>query len=459
MKSPVAHTLLRRLQSALVGLITLQLCFSALPSRTQAQVPCLAGFVQDPGGAPVVNADLDFDNALTGQRLVTPGDNTDASGFYSVCVLPGLYHISFAPPPGTRLLGQRFTNVSLQSSLELNVTLQTGVVISGVITDSLGNPIGGVDLDVDVVGGQRLYTPGDNSDSLTGAYRIVVPPGLHRISFEPFPGDPWIAQRFDSVLITNDTVINLKLTRGVLLSGTLRDQSTVHVANVDLSLKDVATGAKVFLANSRSDSLGVYSVVAEPGLYTAQFSPPPGARLIGVQLDSVSLSIDTTIDVTLVDGHLVNITIVDSDLVSQSNADVDITDETTRARLFLPYDLTNSTGAAQVAVPTGVYEIKADPPPGGILDRVIVRNISITADTSMTLVLPIREVIISGLVVDATGAGIVDVTIGARSGSDGSLLRVRRGTTASDGSYAASVPLVATSVWFSPPRGSHYRGT
>ncbi|MCH9031290.1 MAG: carboxypeptidase regulatory-like domain-containing protein, partial [candidate division Zixibacteria bacterium] len=77
-----------------------------LPNHAQG-IPCLTGIVRDASGVPVVGGDLDFDNALTGQRLVTLGDNTGAGGFYSVCVLPGLYHVSFEPPLLSRLVGKR----------------------------------------------------------------------------------------------------------------------------------------------------------------------------------------------------------------------------------------------------------------------------------------------------------------------------------------------------------------
>ena len=40
-------------------------------------------------------ADLDFNISATGQRIVTPGDNTDASGFYAVCVLPNVYDVAY----------------------------------------------------------------------------------------------------------------------------------------------------------------------------------------------------------------------------------------------------------------------------------------------------------------------------------------------------------------------------
>ncbi len=82
--------------------------------NVKAQTPQVSGFVTDPNGNPIAGADLDFDDAVTGVRIFTPGDNTDPTGFYSVSVWPGVYHISYAPPPNTNLQGRQFFNIDLK---------------------------------------------------------------------------------------------------------------------------------------------------------------------------------------------------------------------------------------------------------------------------------------------------------------------------------------------------------
>ncbi|MGH8004618.1 MAG: hypothetical protein ACRECJ_07845, partial [Limisphaerales bacterium] len=108
------------------------------------------GYVRDANGSPVVGADLDFDDAATGQRVTVEGDKTVTLGFYRVILLAGFYHVSYAPPGGTRLVGQRFLNVDITTHRQFDVTLPFGLVDSGRVTDSTtGTPVGKADIDVE----------------------------------------------------------------------------------------------------------------------------------------------------------------------------------------------------------------------------------------------------------------------------------------------------------------------
>src|SRR5262245_56884455 len=121
---------------------------------------CVSGFVRDEAGRPVVDGDLDFFDHDTGAKLSIHGDGTDVFGFYSVCVPPGLYKVTFAPPPGTKLLGKEFAQIDLrpEGGLELDVVLDPGKVVAGVVRTAEGVPLGGVDVDVDRMSGGRVFT-------------------------------------------------------------------------------------------------------------------------------------------------------------------------------------------------------------------------------------------------------------------------------------------------------------
>ena len=127
----------------------------SLTAISSGQIVTLSGFLYDRNGAPVAGADLDFDNALTGRRMYTPGDNTDQSGFYRITIIAGTYHISYAPPPNSHLLGKQMFNFVLNESQIRYDTLESGLVISGIVQDSLGQPVVDVDFDVDSLGGGR----------------------------------------------------------------------------------------------------------------------------------------------------------------------------------------------------------------------------------------------------------------------------------------------------------------
>ncbi len=437
-----------------IGTLTL-VCSSA-----SAQISCLTGFVTDPSGAPVVGADLDFDDAKTGERQITPGDNTDATGRYALCFLsPGVFHVSFAPPLGTNLVGRRFFDFSVQPDSRLNVTLEAGVVISGVITDSFGAPIGGVDIDVDSVGAGRVYTPDDDTDTLfvDGVYRIVTPAHLFRLRFDPPIGSRFRGAEIDSVQIQNDTTINITLSGGWLISGQILDNFNAPAVDVDVDLRSLASGKKIFLSNNSSDTSGMYSVAAPAGQFRMEFSPPPGSALVGVALDTLTISSDNVINVTLNTGNRIRAIVTDENGAPVAGADLDIALESSRIRQFTPHDKTDAIGRATVTVAPDIYEIRIDPPPGTLLDQVVLRNVNITTDTTILVTLPpLNRVNVRGQVVGAGGNGLADITIGAISLTTGSAIKVKNGRTNFNGYFVAGVPFGLVDLQFIPPAPSRY---
>ena len=427
-----------------------------------AQVACLTGIVSDVGGTPVIRGDLDFDDALTGQRLFTPGDNTNEFGYYSVCVFGGIYHVSFAPPLGTHLVGRKFFNLDLRTGREMNVTLATGVVITGVISDELGAPVGGVDVDVDSVGAGRVYTPDDDTDTLfvTGVYRVVVPPHLYRIRFDPPAGSRLRGVEINAVTIQNDTTINVPLSPGLLVSGLIFDNLGAPAGDIEVSLRSLITGEKIFLSNNKSDTLGAYSVAAAPGQFRMEFLPPLGSPLVGSFMDSVTISSDIVINAVLRAGNRISVEVKDENGAPVVRADLDITIESTRVRQFIPHDKTDINGRTTVAVPPDIYEIRIDPPPGTLLDQEVLRDVNITSDTTIFVTLPpLNRVNVSGRVVDQNGNGLANIAIGAESTATGNVIKVKSGRTGAGGFYIAGVPFGLVNLLFIPPVTSRYVAT
>jgi FlgD Ig-like domain len=428
---------------------------------SSAQGGVLSGFVKDRAGAPVVAGDLDFDLVFSGLRIVTPGDNTDISGFYSVLVAPNIYHVSFAPPLNSHLVGKRFFNLDLRTSIALDVVLDSGIVITGIVTDSLGSPIPGVvNIDVDSLGAGRVYTPAGKTDSITGAFWIVVPAyDKYRLRFKPPPGMNLQVGQVDSLSIQSDTTINMILVPGVSLSGSVTNSSGAAVPLTKLSLKRTSDGVKIPLANNKSDSLGQFQVIAPAGQYALQFAPPIGMPLVGVEFDSVTLITDTIVDVTLTAGVMVSATITDIDGAPLRNADIDVIRESDLVRLYTPHDKTDANGFATVVVVPDTYEFKADPPVGVILDKSVLRNIIVTLDTALTFVLkPLNRVNVTGRITDKQGVGIAGVAIGALRLPGRIPATVKQPLSNSFGYFDAAVPNGTIDILFSPPRGSRFTG-
>lgn len=433
--------------------------FTLMVAPDSFSFSCLSGVVRDANGNPVANVDLDFINA-NGIKLVTPGDNTDATGYYNVCILnSGIYRVTFGPPAGSNLLGRQYIDLDLSTHRSLDVVLETGISISGQVSDSLGAPVGNVDINVDSVGGGRLFTPGDNTDPYTGAFWIVTPPGLYRIRFSPPPGDRRRGLQLDSVTIVGDTVLNLTLTPGVLLSGLVTDDQGAGVQSVDIDLRNNNTGAKIFVANNKTDTGGFYNVTVPTETVVLRYSPLFGSPLVGHQHRGFALAGDTTWDVQLPAGVTVAIHIHDSSGAPVPGADIDFKSATTGAKLFTPYDKTNPAGSTVVAVLSDLYTIQLDPPIGTAFDQVILSNVSVTSDTTISVFMPqVIRVMLSGVVREPGGLGIPGVEVDLRHPVTGVKTYVLDNVTGGSGAFGFQAPVGAWDILFQPVRGSRYAG-
>jgi protocatechuate 3,4-dioxygenase beta subunit len=422
--------------------------------EAQAQIPCLTGIVRDAQGNPVVDVDLDFIDPVTGVKLITPGDNTDITGFYNVCVLPGTYHVTFAPAPGSHLLGRRFDNLDLSTGRVLDVTLQSGLALFGTVLDTLGQPVVDADLDVDRLTGGRLFTPGDNTDA-SGSYWIVVPPGSYRVRFDPPPGSRLRGLEVDTVIMTGDRNLDVALQAGLLLSGRVSDLAGNDLPDVDVELRLPGTGTKIFLSNNTTDANGRYSVAAPAGIFELRFVPPMGSRLLGVLIDTFTIAGDRVWDQTMENGVLVTAFVHDSAGHPVAHADIDYKLQAGGQKLFTPNDKTDSTGYVYSAVPADLYTIQVDPPAGSTFDQFVRDSVSVAGDTLLDIELvEVARVAFSGRVVDGAGAGVAGAHIGLLSQATGKAVFLSNDLTDSLGFFDVAVPKGQFHVLVSPPRES-----
>ena len=441
-----------------VSLISIVLNFSV------ASAACVSGFVIDGLGNPVANVDLDFFNAATGVKLVFPpgfNDNTNILGAYGICVLPGLYIITFDPPDSTHYLGSRVFNVDLTANQDLilpNIVLGTGVAVSGVVKDSRGAAVGAVDIDVDSIGGGRVFTPNDDTKLTTGAYWIVVPPGKFRVRYDPSPGTGRLrGYKIDSITITNDTTINVTLADGTLLSGFVTDRTGNGIFGVDIDLREDSTGEKVFVSNNETDSTGFYNVAVPMGTFDLRFAPPAGSRFVAELIDSFVITTDASYDQVLDAGLICSVFVHDSTGNPIAGADLDFKLESTGIKLFTPNDNTNSNGYVVTALFPDSYTIQIQPPIGTTFDALVTKGVSITSDTTLDFLLPeVQRINWSGRVVNTLGQGLAEVGIDLRIRATGTKVFLPNNMTDSSGSFDLQAPIGLYDVLITPPRQSRY---
>lgn len=245
---------------------------------------------------PIADVDVDVDT-LAGQRIITPSDNTNASGVFSVIVPAGTYNLSFAAPPGVLVVGTRILNVGVTGTTTLNnITMATGFALSGTVFGPGGVPVAGADLDVDrVLGNVRLFTPND-STAANGNFSIVVPAGTYTLTVEPAFSTSLVGARVTPITVTGASVnlgaVNLQL--GVLLSGTLTGWNGAPEANADIDVIVPSTLAEVVTPSDATAANGTWAVLVPNGTYTVRF-----------QTAKASLSRDITVPNVNVNGPTV----------------------------------------------------------------------------------------------------------------------------------------------------------
>jgi len=153
----------------------------------------IVGHVTDPAGGPVIHAFVCADTPFPTGRICRP---TDASGAYRITTRPESYMVQIIPPDGSDLLPQYVgggrtwldaNTVTVRSqNVTVDVKLQRGFVVSGVLRSQTGIPLEGAS--VNVSDGQGFLT-GTYTDS-TGTYSVALPRGSYIFDFfAPFPSE------------------------------------------------------------------------------------------------------------------------------------------------------------------------------------------------------------------------------------------------------------------------------
>jgi hypothetical protein len=389
----------------------------------------VSGTVNNHLNQPVVNVNMDIVDTVSGLTLFTPGDNTDANGFYQVLVPKGTFHVEAKPLPITGLCAKRMSSVPVSNDVTVDVSLVPGSYLSGIVRDIRSAAVVGGDLDVyDATSGLKLITPSDNTDA-TGNYQVVVPNGNYKVVFSAAVGVPLATKVINGVAVSGNTILNAVLPDGFFLSGVVRNTALVPVSGVDIDAFIVATGANVPLVGDRSASNGSYQVVLAPGIYQIDFEPAKTRRLAAFRLSSVNLTQNTTLNIVVDTGMVISGIVLDN--ISRPIVGMDIDANTSPSNVEFPTtgDRTVAGGAYDIIVKVGTYNLVYGPEILiGLTDSVIKSGVSISKDTIINVTFgtaPNFPPLLSG--------------IGTRNVNAGSLLTISVSATDPD-----STPLTLT---------------
>lgn len=426
--------------------------FVAFATSANAQFS-VSGTVTGPGAVPAVGVNLLLFDGI-GNPIGIPPTVTNAVGFYAINGLPvGTYELGFEPPASTKLLPKNILGVVVSNNVTLNVALDPGLLLSGFVRDSTGVGIFNIDLKVeDDNTGAILNTPGDNTD-LTGFYDVVVPAGEYNLTWravDPLVG-PWISVEMQRVMISVDTVIDVTMILGVFVSGVVTDGNANPVPNVNLDFTDVATGIKLDTPGDNTDLTGFYEVHVPIATYDVGLKPRVIDKLVGLELLGVPVLGDTTVDAVLQAGVSLSGTVRNAALAPVANADLDAEFTDGAGEVFLPFDATDLLGHYEVIVLPGEYDLAYRPPLATILAPVSVRDVVISVDTVLDVMVP-NGVVLSGVVTNNLAAPVVGVDIDVDDPLTGFGIPVLGDQTDATGAYSTVVAPGTYDVEFEPAK-------
>jgi protocatechuate 3,4-dioxygenase beta subunit len=309
--------------------------------------------------------------------------------------------------------------------------------LSGTVKDIIGNPIGGVVVNVkDVTTNTDV---GNNTTTSDGNYTLDINQGTYNIQITPPTGSNLSSLVTLNYMLSSDTVLNFILAQSgfVVLNGHIYDSLGNPLANTTVKVTQTLTSQEV---STTTDTNGAYALQTTPGTYrltvsgrssTSGSSNVPQGYFI--YTDNYPLTQSTALDITLPLKRVI-LHVQDPASSPVSNVEINISKNifsvpflestgyagTTYGSLTDPGaagPLTDAAGnvtlwlwPSEASDITGQYIIVAVPPSGNTYQTTTLSNITITEDTNLTLTLQ-QLVTLSGHVYDSLGNPLSNTTV------------------------------------------------
>lgn len=436
-----------------LSLLTLTCLIAASPLSAGA---VLSGIVVDEPGSGVGNVDLDVIDQCTGENLFLVNDRTAADGTYAIVVPTGTHDVLYTPPAGSTLAGNAQRGIVVTGDVDLGTTvLHPGLVVSGVVVDTTGSGIGGVDLQfIDASTGDRIFVSNRTTD-VTGAYSVRIAAGTYDVQYRP-PATTIFTTGVRSGLVVQTDVTGLSdtLVEGLQISGfVIEDATGLPVRNVDLDAIDLCTGLKVVTSHDNTDINGAFSIFVPQGTYLIKFDPPKCSTLAAERRSGVVVDRDTDLgDIKLLEGVPVSGRVLDLDGIPVGRAQLKFyTAGGGGRRQAAARDHTAADGTFEIRVPVETYNINIEPPRA--LDLLLERlsGIDITGPTDLGDITLSSGFPVSGRLVDGDGIGVENVNINAVDSASRTALRLANDSSLADGSFRVIVPAGTYDFQYKPP--------
>jgi len=331
----------------------------------------ITGTVTDTNGDPIADADVD---AHTDDYSVSDRTRTNGTGQYTVEVTNGTYTLD-VDADGYAPTTVEDVNATTGNTTTQNATLETAAIVTGMVTDTDGNPV--PDADVHVHTDNYSVTDWTRTDQ-NGRYVAEVANGTYAVEVD---ADGYAPATIDGVEASSGTSTsrNVTLQAAAVISGTVRDESGNPVPGATIDVHD--EGYTTFERVSANDD-GSYRVELSNGTYTVEvdadgYAP---ATIDGVEASSGE---NTPLEVELGAPAVITGTITDADGNGVAGATVSASNG---ERSY--FNRTSSDGSYEIEVPGGTYQLMAYDNDGGLASG----NGSLTVDPNQTETADLRIV-------------------------------------------------------------------
>ncbi|MFT5151598.1 MAG: hypothetical protein ACI841_001585 [Planctomycetota bacterium] len=358
-----------------------------------AHADTIVGRVIDPQGTGVAGVNIGADDLINGGDGGIANGGTDAGGFFTVTIDPGLYDLLFEPasPPLGSLLTLSLSEQFVAGTLNLgDLTLAQGVVLSGTVLGPNLLPVENVNLDIiDRTTGANMTLPNDSSNQ-SGQFMVAVPIGPIELRLDPTSLPiPLLAPFNQSLTLTSATDLgDIILEPGWNVTAVVMDAAFSGVDNADIDVVNIATGNKLYTPGDNSDNNGFVDFVLPSGLFEIEFCPQFSSGLVGDVMDNVAISADTNLGITnLQAGVVLSGHVRTQPGLDVARADIDLRDVATGLGVTTCGDNTDSNGDYAVNVPNGLFTVTVTPVYADKLASRTYNNVTVSGDTVRNAVL------------------------------------------------------------------------
>jgi len=295
--------------------------------------------------------------------------------------------------------------------------------ITGTVLDAAGNPIPGVDIDVDNLRGGGDPDIFNDGTDLNGVFTTtVLGAGVFDVIFSPPPppGTTALPILLHDVLIIGTVDLGvISLPQGVAVAGTLVNEAGIPVPGVNLDVR--VDGVNQIVKNDTTDLFGNFLIAVPLGQITLEFlTQGVFGQTLAPQRHQIQMSLDADMGaITLQQGFHVSGALTVSSGSPVPDIDIDVFDSVTGTKVFTPGDNTGLTGVFDVVVPAGQYDVEWCPQ---VILRLVagdIEGVVVAADTALGVFTLIPGNILSGTVSysDGVPAQGVDLEVALISGS------------------------------------------